>query len=80
MEVTDADHSQVFSSPVWRPVTMALNLVVLVTIAVLATRRAPASWARLRALSATNLAVCLTLCDSYVPKSCPLHFGVVLRG
>lgn len=58
------DHSQVFSSDVWRPVTMALNLIVLVVVAGLATRRTPDSWERLRTISATNLAVCLTLCDS----------------
>jgi hypothetical protein len=64
MAVLDADHWQVLSAPEWRPVTMALNLTVLVVIAVLATRRTPDSWARWRAISATNLAVCLTLCES----------------
>ena len=38
MTAMDADYSQVSSSPVWRPVTMALILTVLITIAVLATR------------------------------------------
>ena len=40
---------------------MALDLVVLVTIAALAARRTPDSAAKWRAVSATDLAVCLTL-------------------
>jgi hypothetical protein len=58
------DHSQVFSHERWRPITMALNLIVLITISSLAAKRTPDSIAKWRAISVTNLAVCLTLVDS----------------
>lgn len=58
------DHSQVFSDEKWRPITMALNLVVLVLISWFAAKRTPESVNRWRMVSATDLAVSLTMLTS----------------
>lgn len=58
------DHSQVFSDDKWRPITMALNLLVLVAISWFAAKRTPDSVARWRTVGATDLAVCLTMFTS----------------
>lgn len=55
------DHSQVFSHARWRPITLAVNLVAVVVLAGLVSRRTPDSAAKWRAVAATDLAVCLTL-------------------
>lgn len=60
----DMDHSQVFSDDKWRPITMALNLMVLVSISWFAAKRTPDTIQRWRAASATDLAVCATMLTS----------------